>query len=209
MVSNVGRQPNSNVWVFSPSLQIDHRGQIIPPEEQLFYWWVFVVYYSLIIVSSPDLYTCRHASAVAKTPMTPVPISLPLRLDPLSQLFEMTRECLGINYIPSLLAFTGGMISFHYESILDLQDECPLFLCYSYNSGTGEPCILSQFQFILCIICIIGWNRQVVLSTQHFECLWCGWSKCLWARHQSCCCYHEICKHHSSSGYVNWAIDAP
>ena len=70
--------------------------------------------------------------------MTPIPICLPLRLDPLAYLLGATRECLGINFIPSLLALTGGLISFHYESILDLQDECPLFLCYSPNSGTGE-----------------------------------------------------------------------
>ena len=81
----------------------------------------------------------RHASAVARTPLTPVQICLPLRLDPLPHLFETTKGCLGINFIPSLLSFTGGVISFHYESILDLQDECPLFLCYSPSSGTGEP----------------------------------------------------------------------
>lgn len=38
MVSNVGRQPKSNVWVFSDSLQIDGMGQIILPEDQTFYW---------------------------------------------------------------------------------------------------------------------------------------------------------------------------
>lgn len=71
-------------------------------------------------------------------PLIPVPICLPLSLEPLIHLFEITKECLGVNFIPSLVAFSGGVISFHYESILEIQDECPLFLCYSPNSGTGN-----------------------------------------------------------------------
>ena len=38
LVSRVGRQPNSNTWVLSPDVQVDHHGQLIPKRHQKFYW---------------------------------------------------------------------------------------------------------------------------------------------------------------------------
>ena len=38
MVSCLGRQPNSDVWVFGPEVQMDLTGRIIPPEELRFFW---------------------------------------------------------------------------------------------------------------------------------------------------------------------------
>lgn len=53
-------------------------------------------------------------------------------------LLAMSKRCLDNNFISSVLTLAGGIIVFHYESIIDLQDECPLILCYSRKSGTGE-----------------------------------------------------------------------
>ena len=82
MVSNVGRQPNSNVWVFSDSLQIDHMGQIIRTD------FLLVSLFSMCIIII--LSTCRHTSSISKTPLTPAPICLPLQLSSLTRLFELT-----------------------------------------------------------------------------------------------------------------------
>lgn len=38
LVSRVGRQPKSEVWVFNPDVQVDQNGEIIPFEKQSFYW---------------------------------------------------------------------------------------------------------------------------------------------------------------------------
>ncbi len=38
LVTCIGRQPNSCVWVFSPNVQINSRGEEIPLHLQQFYW---------------------------------------------------------------------------------------------------------------------------------------------------------------------------
>lgn len=38
LVSCIGRQPESDVWVFSPSIQVDINGKEVPLHEQEFYW---------------------------------------------------------------------------------------------------------------------------------------------------------------------------
>ena len=38
MVTCVGRQPSSLVWVMGPNIQIDHDGNLIPPERHEYYW---------------------------------------------------------------------------------------------------------------------------------------------------------------------------
>ena len=36
------------------------------------------------------------------------------------------------------MAVSGGVMALHYEKVLEIQDECPLVLCYSASCGTGE-----------------------------------------------------------------------
>ena len=43
LVTCVGRQPDSSTWVLGPDVQIDDRGELIPPEEQQYYWSVLIL----------------------------------------------------------------------------------------------------------------------------------------------------------------------
>lgn len=38
LVANIGKQPNSNIWVFGPNVQINHLGEEIPRAQHTFYW---------------------------------------------------------------------------------------------------------------------------------------------------------------------------
>ena len=38
MVTCVGKQPSSSVWVMGPDIQINEQGNLIPPEEREYYW---------------------------------------------------------------------------------------------------------------------------------------------------------------------------
>lgn len=40
MVTCVGRQPGSDIWVFGPELQVDHRGKQIKKDYEEYYWLV-------------------------------------------------------------------------------------------------------------------------------------------------------------------------
>ena len=168
LVTCIGRQPNSDVWVFSPSVQVDSEGLEIPLDQQQYYWYVYILINQLMLIIkliascfivqvnlylchltdctpalplsiSPNL-PCRHTqymSCCTSTCPVPLPITLPLEIQPLVELLYLSRRCLDNNFISSFLVLAGGVIVFHYETILDIQDECPLNLCYSSKSGTG------------------------------------------------------------------------
>lgn len=42
LVTCVGRQPGSSVWVFNKDTQVDEDGCLIPSKEQQYYWSVVV-----------------------------------------------------------------------------------------------------------------------------------------------------------------------
>ncbi len=99
---------------------------------------------SLLHLRYPD-YT------VFDRPLIPVSIAMPLDVQPLRNLLLVAKQCLGNNFMGSLLTIAGSIIAFHYESILEIQDECPLVLCHSYLSGTGK-CLLNGYMFILLLL---------------------------------------------------------
>ena len=82
----------------------------------------------------------------------PLDIILPLSTEPLTDLLAITKKCLDNNFVSSFLAIIGCVIAFHYEAIMNIQDECPLILCYSRESGTGITYKIMQ-KFILQCIC--------------------------------------------------------
>lgn len=69
--------------------------------------------------------------------ISPLPVSLPLSIKPLKELLKPAKKCLGNNFTSSFITIVGTVIVFHYESIMDIQDECPLIMCYSRESRTG------------------------------------------------------------------------
>ena len=69
-------------------------------------------------------------------PVTPTIVE-PLQLEPLNELLSTARICLDNNFVSSFLTLVGSIVAFHYTSVLTTQDECPLILCYSKESGTG------------------------------------------------------------------------
>ena len=134
LVTCVGLQPGSSVWVFGPDVQINKEGHLIQKDEQPYYW----------LVSQPcttTYNTCR-CSQYAPIPdiqcyLTPAMIFLPLRLQPLQDLIRVMREYLGNNFLSGFATIAASIIIFHYQSVLNQQDECPLILCYSHSNGTG------------------------------------------------------------------------
>ena len=64
-------------------------------------------------------------------------IQLPLEVNPLTQLISLQKQCLRNNFMSSFIALAGGIVTFHFETIQDQQDECPIILCYSKASGTS------------------------------------------------------------------------
>lgn len=70
--------------------------------------------------------------------LTPVSIKLPCSLFPLRELMKTTKLALRNNFIPCFLSMAASIITFHYTSVLEINDECPITLLYSSCFGTGE-----------------------------------------------------------------------
>ena len=64
-------------------------------------------------------------------------IELPLNNDCLREALAVQKEALSNNFISSFIALAGSVVLFHFEAIKEIQDECPLVLCYSKECGTG------------------------------------------------------------------------
>lgn len=51
---------------------------------------------------------------------------------------DTARQCLGNNFIPAFLTMVGGLLAFHHEAVVMMDDSCPITVCYSPGSGTGK-----------------------------------------------------------------------
>ena len=78
-----------------------------------------------------------------KCHVNPVPVATPLCAKSLIDILSLTRQCLVNNFVSSFLTVAGAVLLLHYESILDMQDECPVVLCYSSISGAGYKIIIN------------------------------------------------------------------
>ena len=151
--------------MLNPSLQIaiDCHGNEISPEHHPFFWYEDAVYfkYNACLATCTSLYrNLDYLRAVnSDATLVPVQLSQPLCATPLLRLLEIARQCLHNNFISTVLTVIGGIISFHYESILQIQDECPLFLCFSRESGTGKSpthtciCYSTDVIIIIAVFC--------------------------------------------------------
>ena len=138
--------------------------------------------------------------------LVPLPISLPLRLRPLIRLLTIARKCLDNNFLGSFLTMVGCIMVFHYESIPDIQDECPLILCYSRNSGTGMSTgililfTLSLYSRVLRYVCGLNkplYCRKVNIFAERSKPVWCTRNQYQWTRY-TCCnnCQPSFHYHH-------------
>ncbi|XP_019859133.1 PREDICTED: uncharacterized protein LOC109587333 [Amphimedon queenslandica] len=111
VVTCLGRQPNSAVWVFGPNVQLNERGRLIAEDQRKYYW---VPNYTPLTDLSRTL--------------SPAEIHLPLSRQALITLLETGRQCLGSNFMSCYAAIAGSVVLFHYETIMEAQAECPVIL---------------------------------------------------------------------------------
>jgi len=64
-------------------------------------------------------------------------INLPLSTDSFVDLLLAEKTGLQNNFISAFIAHAASAVVFHSEALKDLQDDCPVILCYSKHSGTG------------------------------------------------------------------------
>ena len=110
--------------------------------------------------------TCRpNADSVLPSTLS---IALPLCPDGFQQLCRTALRCLKNNFYSFFLAVSGGVMALHYEKVLEIQDKCPLVLCYSVSCGTGE---LGIYIFIATVTGFIGIQFYSTLCFVLFPCI--------------------------------------
>lgn len=84
----------------------------------------------------------------------PAAIHLPLSPHGLENMLLTAKRLLTNNFYSCFATIAGSIILFHYEGIIEQQDECPLILCYSSGNGTGKflaPFII-VYTYQMCIV---------------------------------------------------------
>ena len=64
-------------------------------------------------------------------------IELPLSSTSFKDLLTAEKVGLANNFISAFIAHAGSVVVFHSDTIKEIQDDCPIILCYSKYSGTG------------------------------------------------------------------------
>jgi len=65
-------------------------------------------------------------------------ISLPLSIISFVELLSAEKTGLANNFVSAFIAHAASAVVFHSEAIKELQDDCPIILCFSKYSGTGR-----------------------------------------------------------------------
>ena len=69
--------------------------------------------------------------------ISPLNVSIPCSLTPLRELIALSKQSLKNNFLPCVIGIASSILPFHYQSIMEIQDECPLILLYSSHYGAG------------------------------------------------------------------------
>lgn len=97
-------------------------------------------YYNIVV--SCILYRHKdyhlYANNMRVSHISPTQVSQPLDLSGLREVVDTARQCLGNNFIPAFLTMVGGLLAFHHEAVVTMDDSCPITICYSQGSGTGR-----------------------------------------------------------------------
>ena len=64
-------------------------------------------------------------------------IELPLATTPFKELIAAEKVGLANNFVSAFISHAGSIVLFHSEELKEIQDDCPIILCYSNYSGTG------------------------------------------------------------------------
>ena len=117
----IGRQPNTDTWVFNGQCQIDGLGQMLTASQTPFFF-----------LADMNIEN-RFLPSASLAPNVPRPLST----HTLGTLLKTLRASLKHNFIAAVLVMAGCLMSFHYQYILDKFEGCPVIVAYG-NSGTGK-----------------------------------------------------------------------
>ena len=71
------------------------------------------------------------------TQLQELKIQLPLSTTAFKQLIAAEKVGLANNFTSAFISHAGSVVVFHSEVLKEIQDDCPIILCYSSHSGTG------------------------------------------------------------------------
>ena len=137
----VGRQPESEIWVLSPELQISWDGKPISRESAPCYWIPLdIAERSKVKVNIPSRDLCPDGR-------------IPLCDDPrpsLHRLLSLLRVCLKHNFPSALLVLGATLNTFHCEKVIQLFRGCPICVCIGPPETGKTTAILAGLSLCGC-----------------------------------------------------------
>ena len=80
--------------------------------------------------------------------LIPATIHLPLNINHFVVMLKAAKACLLNNFLSCFATIAGSLVLFHYETIREQKDACPLIMCYSSSCGTGKNLCISLVIYI-------------------------------------------------------------
>lgn len=156
----VGRQPNSNVWVFNPNTQVDAEGQLIPYDNKA------AKYVWLDRAKLEDKFNKTKPRVPREDICTNISTPLVNDGDELfSDLLTLLNTCMKHNFIPSVLMIGASIMLFHFSTITKKYGGCPIPLAI----GPPETGKSTAIKAALSLSGIVISNNNIDI-TQRFGC---------------------------------------
>lgn len=123
--STIGLQENKKTWILSSDLYFSEDGEIIPKDESKYVWLSHVM-----------LQNAGSNCDINLASLTPH-VHMPLSTAQLKPLLVSVKKCFKHNYVPGIMTIGSGIMSLHYEAILEHFEGCPVPFLYG-PSQTGK-----------------------------------------------------------------------
>ena len=66
------------------------------------------------------------------------PVVRPLNVLGVQKVLEVAKQFYDNNFMSFYLAISGAVMALHCQEVININDECPIVMCYSSSCGTGK-----------------------------------------------------------------------
>lgn len=132
----IARQPKSEEWIVTPSLNIDSIGNI---SSNMSYVWL------------GHLLSDDDSKGITVKVICPSP-QLPLSTEGIHPLINAMKTCLKHNFLSGLLTMASALMTLHYECILKVFDGCSIPFVYG-------PSMTGKSTSVRCALSLLGMQK--------------------------------------------------
>ena len=109
-VTQIGEQPDKELWVLGDGIQVNSLGMLVPEEHQVLIWLEWSI--------------AQGLGSITLKEVLPT-IVFPLSTTALCRVMELLQHIMKHNFIPAILIIASGVMALHYSTIIQ-SSGCPI-----------------------------------------------------------------------------------